>query len=124
MSLTYLFVYGTLRRGSRNRFARILAAQAQFIGQAQMRGRLYNLGEYPGAVPSEVFADWVRGDVFRLNQPEDTLSELDGYEGALFTRIPQQVYLPSGMQLAWVYLYTGRLPLGRRITSGVWAARV
>ena len=88
-----------------------------------MQGRLYNLGEYPGAVLSNVFADWVRGDVFRLNQAEATLAVLDEYEGAHFTRVPQQVYLPSGMQLAWVYLYTGRLPLDRRMTSGVWPAR-
>ena len=123
MSPAYLFVYGTLRRGSGNRFARVLATQAQFISQARMHGRLYNLGDYPAAVPSDVFADWVRGDVFRLNQAEATLAALDEYEGDLFARVPQPVYLPSGMQLAWVYLYTGKLPLGRRIGSGVWAPR-
>ncbi len=123
MSLAYLFVYGTLRRGSRNRFARLLESQARFVGNARMQGRLYNFGRYPGVTPSDGPGDWVRGEVFRLAQPATMLAKLDAYEGPRFGRAPQRVYMPSGMQLAWVYLYKGTPPEGRRIISGDWARR-
>ena len=123
MILPYLFVYGTLRRGSGNRFARLLESQARLVGNARMQGRIYNLGRYPGVTPSDGPGDWVRGEVFRLTQPAAMLAKLDAYEGPLFARVPQRVYLPSGMHLAWVYLYKGTPPEGRRIISGEWIRR-
>ena len=77
---------------------------------------------YPGATPSNGPNDWVRGEVFRLNQPAKTLAALDAYEGPQFGRAPQRVYLASGMTLAWVYLYRGN-PTGTRIISGAWPVR-
>jgi gamma-glutamylcyclotransferase (GGCT)/AIG2-like uncharacterized protein YtfP len=117
-----LFVYGTLRQGSVNRFARLLHDRARFLGVSRMQGRLYNLGRYPGAVPSNVPTDWVRGELFRLDQPAKILAALDAYEGPQFARVPQRVYLASGLQLAWVYLYQGN-PTGTRIVSGAWPVR-
>jgi gamma-glutamylcyclotransferase (GGCT)/AIG2-like uncharacterized protein YtfP len=84
-----------------------------------MQGRLYNLGRYPGATPSDGSNDWVRGEVFRLRQPAKLLAQLDAYEGPQFARVPQRVYLATGMTLAWVYLYRGN-PAGTRIVSGKW----
>ncbi len=124
MRLAYLFVYGTLRRASENRFARLLESQARFVGNARMQGRLYNFDRYPGATPSNGPSDWVRGKVFRLAQPDTMLAKLDAYEGPRFGRVPQRVYLSSGMHLAWVYLYRGTPPEGRRIISGDWIRRV
>jgi len=54
----YLFVYGTLRKcpDSRcqhnHRMYHVLAQYADFAGKGTMRGRLFNVGEYPGAVLS------------------------------------------------------------------------
>lgn len=120
MSLPYLFVYGTLRRGSRNRFARLLESRACFVGNARTQGRLYDCGRYPGMTPSDAAGDRVRGEVFRLAESASLLAKLDAYEGPLFARVPQRVYLSSGMRLAWVYLYRGTLPDGGRIISGEW----
>ncbi len=120
MAVAYLFVYGTLRRGSHNRFARLLHNRARFVGRARMPGRLYNLGQYPGATPSSEPADWVRGELFRIKHPAKLLAALDAYEGPRFTRVPQRVYCSSGVTLAWVYLYRGSPNTGARIISGEW----
>ena len=118
-----LFVYGTLRRGSHNRFARFLAAHARFLGDARIAGRLYNLGRYPGATRSDALREWVRGEVFRLDQPAKTLSTLDAYEGPRFERSMARVHLASGIQLdAWVY-FCAKSPPGPAMVSGAWPRR-
>ncbi len=109
MPPTRLFVYGTLRRGSKNKYAKMLAEQSEFIGTGRMRGRLYDLGRYPGAVTSERPGDWVYGELFRLFNPTKTFKALDLYEGPQFSRTMVTVRLDSGEQLdSWVYLYQGR----------------
>src|SRR6202012_4732674 len=45
-----LFVYGTLMRGYSHPMARLLSANAEFLGQASCRGRLYRVKHYPGLV--------------------------------------------------------------------------
>jgi gamma-glutamylcyclotransferase (GGCT)/AIG2-like uncharacterized protein YtfP len=109
MPASRLFVYGTLRRGSKNKFAKILAEQSEFIGTGKMRGRVYDLGSYPGAVASKRPGDWVYGELFRLLDPRKTFQRLDAYEGPDFSRTIVTILLDSGEQLdSWVYLYQGR----------------
>jgi len=122
--LATLFVYGTLRRGSDNRFARLLARQARFLGPARTPGRLYHLGRYPGAVPSDTPGEIIRGEVFRLKFPARTLPLLDAYEGPSFERTIARTHLTSGIQLdAWIYFYR-ETPSGPPIASGLWPRRV
>nr|WP_086921376.1 gamma-glutamylcyclotransferase family protein [Variovorax sp. JS1663] len=45
----HVFVYGTLRRGGRNDIARF-DPPPRFVAEASIRGTLYDLGSYPGAV--------------------------------------------------------------------------
>lgn len=112
---SHLFVYGTLRRGSNNKFSRFLAGHAQFLGHARMRGHLYRIGSYAGAVISGQPAGWVHGEVYRLADPAKILPPLDGYEGAEFERAIAPVRLDDGRSLeAWVYLLRGKRR-GRRI---------
>ncbi len=119
----HLFVYGTLRRGSRNEFAQHLSDQAEFVGNARMPGRLYNLGRFPGVVASDRPGEFVAGEVFRLKNPVKTLAALDEYEGAEFERVIAEVQSDSGAhQKAWVYLYRGGRT-GRLIASGDWLRR-
>jgi len=93
----HVFVYGTLRRGSGHEMHSFLAAWAELLGPASVRGRLYDInGLYPGlklagphskdACPSAVDgsvgasgcrapevndddATLVLGEVWRLTQP-------------------------------------------------------
>jgi gamma-glutamylcyclotransferase (GGCT)/AIG2-like uncharacterized protein YtfP len=120
MEASYLFVYGTLRRASQNKFARLLHSQAQFVGNARLPGRLYQLQTYPGAVSSNTDGEWVRGEVYSVQDPRWILSALDDYEGPNFERVKLDVQLDSGQRVsAWIYLYRGRPPAAR-IRSGDW----
>jgi gamma-glutamylcyclotransferase (GGCT)/AIG2-like uncharacterized protein YtfP len=46
-----VFVYGTLRKGFTLHM--YLSDKAKFVGAGTMKGVLYDLGEYPGVVPSK-----------------------------------------------------------------------
>lgn len=123
MSPAYLFVYGTLRHGLRNRFAGLLESQGRFLGAARTRGRLYSLGKYPGAISDKASGEWIQGEVFLLKQPARILRALDRYEGPKFERAVAPVELASGRQIdAWAYFYRAEPSTGR-IRSGRWARR-
>jgi gamma-glutamylcyclotransferase (GGCT)/AIG2-like uncharacterized protein YtfP len=122
-----LLVYGTLRKGSRNSMHHMLANSAMLVGQARTNGRLYDLGEYPGLVPSSEPDAWVHGELYVLENAPEALARLDDYEGCgprharpyEFERVLREVVLNSGEScLAWVYLYTGMLDGKDEIPSG------
>ncbi|HUA18802.1 MAG TPA: gamma-glutamylcyclotransferase family protein [Bryobacteraceae bacterium] len=120
MPASYLFVYGTLRRGSNNESARLLQGQSRFVGNARMQGRLYGLGRYPGAVAAVNPGEWVRGEVYNMDDATRLLAALDDYEGSDFERAVATVQLDDGSKVeCWVYLYVGKTP-GRLIASGDW----
>lgn len=121
-----LFVYGTLRRGSRHPLAGQLAAKAKHVGAARYNGRLYRITHYPGAVPSKVPDEWVFGDVFDLNDL-DLLAALDRYEGCgpddpkptQYLRLLQNVIIGQGeASQAWIYVYNRTVEGREWIKSG------
>jgi gamma-glutamylcyclotransferase (GGCT)/AIG2-like uncharacterized protein YtfP len=112
--LSHLFVYGTLRRGSENQFARLLAERGHFVGVARVPGRLYDLGRYPGAMPSNQPNEWIHGEVFSVDA--ELLAALDEYEGPEFER----AIVPAIG--CWIYWYIGAAT-GRLIASGDFSER-
>src|SRR6202044_2915740 len=103
-----------------NESARLLQDQTRYIGDARMKGRLYGLGRYPGAVPAVKPDHWVRGEVYLFDASSNLLETLDDYEGSEFERALSSVQLDDGKKIeCWVYLYVGRTP-GRLIESGDW----
>lgn len=121
-----LFVYGTLRRGSRHPLAGQLAAKATHLGQARYNGRLYRITHYPGAIPSGLPDEWVFGDLFELTDL-DLLAALDRYEGCgptdpqptQYLRLLQNVVLANGSALdAWMYVYNRPVEGREWIKSG------
>ena len=119
--MDYLFVYGTLLRGSKNKFARMLEDGARFVGRARVAGRLYDLGEYPGAVPSDQADCWVEGEVWQLDDPQ-LMPMLDDYEGSEFERTIARVQTGNTVLDCSLYWYVGPAP-GRLIASGNWLKR-
>jgi gamma-glutamylcyclotransferase (GGCT)/AIG2-like uncharacterized protein YtfP len=115
-----LFVYGTLRLGLKNRYALLLAESATFLGAAFVRGRLYRVSDYPGLVLDDDARDCVRGDLFRLHHPDETLTLLDDYEGSDYRRVPAAVSVIDSREslTAWTYVYNGDLAGKVRIESG------
>src|SRR5579862_1521398 len=100
----HLFVYGTL--SPRHAPPEIAATVRRLrpVGAASVRGRLYDLGEYPGAVLNKNSRSVIRGEVFELPGDQNTLTSLDDYEGfepakpgsSLFVRRTWPVTLDDG----------------------------
>jgi gamma-glutamylcyclotransferase (GGCT)/AIG2-like uncharacterized protein YtfP len=119
LPLDHLFVYGTLRQGSNNKFARLLAEQAHFVGPARVRGRLYDFGRYPGARSED---GSIVGEIFRLDKPDKLLATLDDYEGPEYERSIAPAHTDDGTVDCWIYWYKGSVR-GESIASGDWLAR-
>jgi gamma-glutamylcyclotransferase (GGCT)/AIG2-like uncharacterized protein YtfP len=105
---TYLFVYGSLRRGGE--FHHYLAG-ARFAGPAWTRGRIIQAGAYPGLVEGD---GRVEGELYELADPAADLERLDDVEGfvpedaagSLYLRELRPVYREDGTRVAsWVYLW-------------------
>ena len=127
MTSDRLFVYGTLMRGFDHPMARLLSANADFIGDATCRGRLYLVKHYPGLVPSDDPADIVFGELYRLREREAMLREFDMYEacGDGFPEPTQYVRRVLAVTLAdgstgeaWTYIYNWPVEQLARIESG------
>jgi len=80
MTTDRLFVYGTLMRGFDHPMARLLSANADFLGKARCHGRLYLIKHYPGLVLSDEPGDVVHGELYRLRARDELLREFDMYE--------------------------------------------
>jgi gamma-glutamylcyclotransferase (GGCT)/AIG2-like uncharacterized protein YtfP len=121
-----LFVYGTLRPFVDIAMARWLAAVARYVGLARTRGRLYDLGPYPGLVAPRRPADWVVGDLYRLPAARPVLRALDRYEAGpaargrpRFCRVEHPVLLACGTRRdAWLYLFRRSIVGRTLIVSG------
>ena len=127
MTSDLLFVYGTLMRGFNHPMARLLSANADFLGEASCRGRLYRVKHYPGLVLSDDPSDIVFGELYRLRARDELLGAFDMYEACgegfepptEYVRKMLSVTLADGsVSNAWTYLYNwpvARLP---QIASG------
>jgi gamma-glutamylcyclotransferase (GGCT)/AIG2-like uncharacterized protein YtfP len=122
-----LFVYGTLMRGYSHPMARLLSANADFLGEASCRGRLYKVKHYPGLVLSDEVTDIVFGELYRLRAVDDLLREFDLYEACgegfpeptQYVRAMLPVTLADGkVSEAWTYIYNWPVATLVRIESG------
>lgn len=127
----HLFVYGTLLPGHAPAAMRDVVATMRVVGPATVRGRLYDLGSYPGLV-LDVSDDRVHGQVLAVPDDPDAWLRLDAYEGfvideperSLFRRARCPAAVADGAVIeCWVYVYNdGGLPPGRPVEGGVWRA--
>ncbi len=109
----YLFVYGTLRKAFNHPLYHFLSRHAELVGIGTFRGKLYDLGPYPAAVPSEKPSDKVIGEVYELRGTKRLFGLLDEYEGPRFWRRKAPIMLWGGRKvISWLYLY-------RRETTGL-----
>lgn len=110
-----LFVYGTLRSGLQHPAHTFIRQYFTLLCTAMVKGKLYDLGEYPGAVPcpDEVF---ITGELYELSneiQFSEAFAVLDNYEGLLvgpgetplFVREQVTVFLSDDIDTAWIYWY-------------------
>lgn len=106
-----LFVYGTLLDDD-NKYGVYLRGNSKFYSQATVKGKLYDIGEYPGAVLSGG-GGLIYGVILQMDDPETALLLLDIYEGFgasqpqpnEFVRVQSEAQTPSGPVNCWIYLY-------------------
>lgn len=122
----YLFLYGTLiqRNPPDKEMARIVK-RLHRVGAASVRGRLYDFGDFPGAVIDPSSNRFVRGEVVELPDDENILHALDKYEefdsanprNSLFVRSKVDIETADGRVIeGWIYVYNknpGDAPLIR-----------
>lgn len=114
----FLFVYGTLRKLARHPAHQVLVERAKLIGAGWFPGRLYDLGHFPGVIPSQQKTDRVGGELYALGDERRVFQFLDKYEGGLFRRETRPVYSDDGKKLlAWIYLYVGPMNSAKFIAS-------
>ena len=124
-TIDHVFVYGTLMKGN-ERWSRMRPWVSDGPSTGHVQGRLYHLGHYPGLRLDE--DGIVHGEVYRCEDINGALSELDSIEGVdadapdsgLYLRMPVRVETGAGSQWAWTYVIN-RLPsTAFRLDEGRW----
>ena len=101
MSLHFVFVYGSLRRGNAGAMS-VRFPDATYVAEGRVRGSLYNLGAYPGLVLDGA-ASVVTGEVYEVD--DDTLSRLDRFElTSDYSRKQVEVEHGSERTDCWIYV--------------------
>jgi gamma-glutamylcyclotransferase (GGCT)/AIG2-like uncharacterized protein YtfP len=119
-----LFVYGSLRRGfDAQGLMRRLGAR--YVGKGTVHGRLFDLGQFPGAVKAPGSSAQVAGELYYLPSPARALKSLDRYEGSRYKRELAEVKLQDGRRArAWIY-WLKRVPAPQhQIKRGDYAAKL
>ena len=121
--LNLLFVYGTLRFNE-NPISKGLGPVSNRLGTAFVRGKLFDLGNYPGIVLSDDPRDRVIGEIIALNHPEASLALIDQYEGVYpdpkseYRREVAKAFFERQQISCWIYVYQHSLSGLTLIPSG------
>ncbi len=122
----FIFVYGSLKRNIANPMGAMMRAHANYMAEAIIAGRIYDLGPYPGLVLEDC-GTAVYGELYEIVRPNALLSLLDAYEGCSeedqqpheFSRVLATVRDNEGQDYrAWVYVYQGAVDPQWVLTSG------
>lgn len=114
-----VFCYGTLKKGGR--FHHLLKSRkAKFVDFAQIKGTMYNLGEFPAIVL--MGHNDIHGELYEIDA--DTLQELDHLEG--YPNFYDRQVVATSRGDAWVYFhqYDERLLDTPIMRDGVWPVAV
>lgn len=124
-----IFVYGSLRSGFNSPAYEYISRYFQLVAPAKVQGLLYNMGEYPAAVPTSQ-DHFLIGELYAIKQEEEftwALEQLDEYEGinkspddspVSFRRALVEVMTATGNAIAWIYWYNGAVQDKPLIASG------
>lgn len=123
-----IFVYGSLRSGFRSPAYEYISRYFTLVGDARVKGRLFDMGEYPAAVPTKEEA-FISGELYVIKNEAElawALGQLDDYEGVtteqgepqLYRRELTDVWLAGQAVTAWIYWYNGDTEGKPLIASG------
>jgi gamma-glutamylcyclotransferase (GGCT)/AIG2-like uncharacterized protein YtfP len=120
-----VFFYGTLMSAFRRSNDEPVSVALTPLGQGWISAALFDLGAYPGAIPSP--GSRVRGELHRMHDSAAALRTLDEFEGcrpgdddgSLFVRRTTSVTRDDrSVEQAWVYFFNASLGAAPRIDSG------
>ena len=127
MAPEFIFVYGTLRKQMASDMHHVLAKHCDYFSDGVMRGRLYEVCGYPGAIESGDTNDKVSGELYKMHDRKLVLARLDEYEECSdrfpmpheYSRKLLSIELSGGDSVvAWVYLYNHDVSKLQQILSG------
>ena len=124
----YVFVYGSLRSGFHSPAYQYISNYFNLFGEAKVKGKLFNTGEYPAAIPVEEDS-FIKGELYLIKNENEfswAIAQLDDYEGVvvekdeqpLYRREMADVYINDAVVPAWIYWYNGDLSGKSLISSG------
>ena len=123
-----LFVYGSLRSGFRNPMYEYISRFFQFVGEAKVKGKLFDMGSYSAGISTKDDS-FIIGELYRANEENEfswAIGQLDDYEGIavepgeikLYRREITEVYINNQVTFAWIYWYNGDVSGKPLIASG------
>jgi gamma-glutamylcyclotransferase (GGCT)/AIG2-like uncharacterized protein YtfP len=123
-----LFVYGSLRSGFRSPAYEYISRYFDLVGDAKVKGQLFDLGEYPAAQPINE-EKFIIGELYRIRNENEfawAMGQLDDYEGVhvgfdetqLYQRDITEVFIDDKTIPAWIYWYYGDVENRPVIESG------
>lgn len=123
-----LFVYGSLRSGFRSPAYEYISRYFTLVGDAKVKGKLFDMGDYPAAIPAGDDA-FILGELYVIKNESEfswAIGQLDDYEGVtaeqgeaqLYRREQTEVFVNDTAVTAWIYWYNGDTDGRAVITSG------
>ena len=119
--MVHLFVYGTLQPNLAPPSIKAIVDRFEFIARARTPGKLYDLGDYPGAIFEDVSTTDVHGVVYAVSDEGPLWQALDEYEGvpSLYVRVRRPVTLSDDTTIdCWAYAYVRPVALSQLIPGG------
>ena len=126
--INQLFVYGSLRSGFRNPVYEYLTRYFHLVGEAIVKGKLFDKGDFPVAAAT-MEDKFISGELYAINNPKEfswAIEQLDDYEGLivevgespLYKREPVTAYHNGKGIPAWIYWFNGSIEGLPEIFSG------
>lgn len=123
-----LFVYGSLRKGFHSHAYEYISRFFSFVGEAKVRGKLFDMGIYPAGLPTND-NQFIVGELYKVKHENEfswAIGQLDDYEGMsvepdevqLYRREITEVHINGQVTHAWIYWYNGDVSGRPVIPSG------
>jgi gamma-glutamylcyclotransferase (GGCT)/AIG2-like uncharacterized protein YtfP len=115
----HLFIYGSLRSGFHSPAYQYLSQYFNLIGEGIVKGKLFDKGEYPVAIPTSE-EKFITGELYAINSPAEfsyAIGQIDDYEGVhieagenpLYKREAVTVLQNNQQHTAWIYWFNGNV---------------
>lgn len=126
--IEHLFVYGSLLSGFQQAAYEYVSRYFTLVGEAKVKGRLFDMGNYPVAQPFDG-NNYIYGELYKVKNLEElnfAIGQLDQYENVmveegetpLYKREIDTVYYNDKTINAWLYWFIGNVENKPVIQSG------